>query len=143
MLDLLHRCWPWPASCSTSSGPKILGWATDVIFTGVIGKQLPAGATKEQAVAMLRAQGDDTFADMVQRLDVVPGAGIDFSLLGEILLLALGLVRVSARCCCGWQGYLLNGAVQRSIYRMRNEVQAKINRLPLSLLRPVSRAASC
>jgi hypothetical protein len=48
-------------------GPKILGWATDVIFTGVIGKQLPAGATKEQVVESLRAQGQDTFADMAVR----------------------------------------------------------------------------
>ena len=56
-------------------GPKILGKATDVIFTGVIGKNLPAGATKEQVVAGLRAQGNDTFADLVQRLDVVPGPG--------------------------------------------------------------------
>ena len=112
-------------------GPKILGWATDVIFTGFIGKQLPAGATKEQAVAALRAQGDDTFADLVQRLDVTPGVGIDFDLLSEILLIALGLYVVSS-LLLWWQGYLLNAAVQRSIYRMRNEVQGKINRLPLS-----------
>ena len=112
-------------------GPKILGWATDVIFTGFIGKQLPAGATKEQAVAALRAQGDNTFADLVQRLDVTPGVGIDFSLLSEILLVALGLYVVSS-LLLWWQGYLLNAAVQRSIYRMRNEVQGKINRLPLS-----------
>ena len=112
-------------------GPKILGWATDVIFTGVIGKQLPAGATKDQVIAGLRAQGQDTFADMIQRLPVVPGSGIDFGHLGEILLLALGLYVVSA-LLLWWQGYLLNIAVQRSIYRMRNEVQGKINRLPLS-----------
>ena len=68
---------------------------------------------------------------MVQRLDVVPGVGIDFGLLGEILLVALGLYVVSS-LLLWWQGYLLNGAVQRSIYRMRNEVQTKINRLPLS-----------
>ena len=118
-------------------GPRILGWATDVIFTGFIGKQLPAGATKEQAVAALRAQGDNTFADLVQRLDVTPGVGIDFSLLSEILLVALGLYVVSS-LLLWWQGYLLNAAVQRSIYRMRNEVQTKINRLPLSLLRPLT-----
>ncbi|MFT4166380.1 MAG: ABC transporter ATP-binding protein [Microlunatus sp.] len=112
-------------------GPKILGWATDVIFTGVIGKQLPAGATKDQVIESLRAQGQDTFADMVQRLPVVPGSGIDFGHLGEILLLALGLYVVSS-ILLWWQGYLLNAAVQRSIYRMRNEVQGKINRLPLS-----------
>ena len=112
-------------------GPKILGMATDVIFTGFIGRQLPAGATKEQAIAALRAQGNDTFADLVSRLDVTPGVGIDFGLLGDILLVALGLYVVSS-LLLWWQGYLLNAAVQRSIYRMRNEVQTKINRLPLS-----------
>ncbi|MCW2804206.1 MAG: putative transporter permease/ATP-binding protein [Propionibacteriaceae bacterium] len=112
-------------------GPKILGWATDVIFTGIIGTQLPAGATKEQAVAALRAQGNTTFADMIERLDVVPGQGIDFDRLGQILLLALALYLASSLLL--WlQGYLLNGAVQRSIFAMRNEVEAKINRLPLS-----------
>src|SRR4249920_2174230 len=39
-------------------GPKILGIATDVIFTGVLGKSLPSGATKEQVIASLRAQGN-------------------------------------------------------------------------------------
>jgi ATP-binding cassette subfamily B protein len=119
-------------------GPKILGRATDVIFTGVIGKQLPAGATKEQAIEALRAQGQDTFADMVQRLDVVPGMGIDFTLLGEILLFVLALYAVSS-LFLWWQGYLLNGAVQRSIYRMREEVDAKLNRLPLSYFDKVPR----
>jgi len=112
-------------------GPRILGMATDVIFTGFIGRQLPAGATKEQAIAALRAEGNDTFADLVSRLDVTPGVGIDFGLLGDILLVALGLYVVSS-LLLWWQGYLLNAAVQRSIYRMRNEVQTKINRLPLS-----------
>jgi len=112
-------------------GPKILGWATDVIFTGIIGKQLPAGLTKEQVVAGLRAQGDNTYADLIERLAVTPGQGIDFNRLGQIMILALVLYVVSSLFL--WlQGYLLNGAVQRSIYAMRNEVEAKINRLPLS-----------
>jgi ATP-binding cassette, subfamily B, multidrug efflux pump len=112
-------------------GPKILGWATDVIFTGVIGQSLPAGATKQQVVESLRAEGNDTYADMIDRLNVVPGQGIDFSLLGDYLLLALGLYLVSS-LFLWWQGYLLNGAVQRSIFALRNEIEAKINRLPLS-----------
>jgi ATP-binding cassette subfamily B protein len=112
-------------------GPKILGLATDVIFTGVIGKNLPAGATKEQVVEGLRARGEGTFADMVERLNIVPGQGIDFSLLANWLLLALGLYLVSS-LFLWWQGYLLNGAVQRSIYTLRNQVETKINRLPLS-----------
>ena len=112
-------------------GPKILGMATDVIFTGIIGKNLPGGETKEQVVAELRAQGNNTFADMVERLNVVPGQGIDFTLLSQLLLLALVLYLIASLFL--WlQGYLLNGAVQRSIYTMRSLVEEKINRLPLS-----------
>jgi ATP-binding cassette subfamily B multidrug efflux pump len=112
-------------------GPRILGRATDIIFTGLVGKNLPAGATKEQVVAALRAQGNNTYADLVDRLNVTPGVGIDFTMLRNILLLALGLYLVSSLFML-LQGYLLNGAVQRSIYELRNQVEAKINRLPLS-----------
>jgi ATP-binding cassette subfamily B multidrug efflux pump len=112
-------------------GPKILGMATDVIFTGILGKDLPSGASKEQVVAELRAQGNDQFADMIERLDVIPGQGIDFTLLAKLLLLALVLYLVASLFL--WlQGYLLNGAVQRSIYTLRSQVEEKINRLPLS-----------
>jgi ATP-binding cassette, subfamily B, multidrug efflux pump len=112
-------------------GPRILGMATDVIFTGVVGKGLPSGATKEQVVAALRAEGNNTYADLVERLNVIPGQGIDFTLLGHLLLLALGLYLVASLFL--WlQGYLLNGAVQRSIYTLRSQVEDKINRLPLS-----------
>src|SRR4030095_15399292 len=105
--------------------------ATDVIFTGVIGKNLPAGASKEQVIASLRAQGNRRLADIVHRLNVVPGQGIDFTLLGQLLLLALALYLV-ASLFLFLQGYLLNGAVQRSIYPLRSKVEEKINRLPLS-----------
>ena len=112
-------------------GPRLLGMATDVIFTGVVGKSLPSGATKEQVVAALRAEGNNTFADLVERLNVIPGQGIDFTLLAKLLLLALGLYLVASLFL--WlQGYLLNGAVQRSIYTLRSQVEDKINRLPLS-----------
>ena len=119
-------------------GPKILGMATDVIFTGVLGQNLPSGATKEQVVAGLRAQGNDQFAQMVERLNVIPGQGIDFTLLSRLLLLALVLYLVASLFL--WlQGYLLNGAVQRSIYALRSQVEEKINRLPLSYFDKQSR----
>ena len=112
-------------------GPLLLGRATDIIFTGAIGASLPAGISKEQAVAELRAEGNDTLADLIARLDIVPGQGIDFSALGRVLLLTLALYFMASLFM--WlQGYLLNGAVQRSIYTLRNQVEAKINRLPLS-----------
>ena len=54
-------------------GPRILGHATDLLFNGVIGRQLPAGLTKEQAVEAARARGDNTFADLLSGMNVVPG----------------------------------------------------------------------
>ncbi|MER7415368.1 ABC transporter ATP-binding protein [Micromonospora peucetia] len=111
-------------------GPKVLGWATDLIFTGVIGRQLPAGSTADQAVDAARAAGNDSFADMLARMDVVPGVGIDFTALARVLLLALGLY-VAASLLMWWQGWLLNGVVQRTVLRLRAEVEDKLNRLPL------------
>ncbi|MFJ6165174.1 ABC transporter ATP-binding protein [Micromonospora orduensis] len=112
------------------AGPKILGHATDLIFTGVIGRQLPAGTTTEQAVAAARASGNASFADMLARMDVVPGVGIDFDALSRVLLLALGLY-LAASLLMWWQGWLLNGVVQRTVLRLRAEVEEKLNRLPL------------
>ncbi|MEO3775165.1 ABC transporter ATP-binding protein [Micromonospora sp. B9E7] len=112
------------------AGPKILGHATDLIFSGVIGRRLEAGTTAEQAVAAARASGNDSFADMLARMDVVPGMGIDFDALSRVLLLALGLY-LAASLLSWWQGWLLNGVVQRTVLWLRAEVEEKLNRLPL------------
>src|SRR6478736_2576686 len=62
-------------------GPKVLGEATNIIFEGVVSAQLPAGATKEQVIAGLQAQGNTQQAEMLQGMDLRPGEGIDFSAL--------------------------------------------------------------
>ena len=111
-------------------GPKILGHATDLIFDGVIGRRLPAGIDKAQAVASLRAQGQDRVADLVNGTAVVPGQGIDFHALGVVLVGVLFLY-VGASVLSLLQGYLLNGAVQRTIFALRADVEDKLNRLPL------------
>ncbi|WP_442933878.1 ABC transporter ATP-binding protein [Micromonospora sp. CPCC 206171] len=111
-------------------GPKLLGHATDLIFNGVIGRQLPDGTSTEQAAAAARAAGNDNFADMLARMDVVPGAGIDFTALGRVLVLALALY-LAASVLIWWQGWLLNGVVQRTVLRLRAEVEEKLHRLPL------------
>ncbi|MFF5174363.1 ABC transporter ATP-binding protein [Micromonospora sp. NPDC000089] len=111
-------------------GPKILGHATDIIFAGVVGRQLPAGSTLDQAVAGARAAGNGNLADMLARMDVVPGVGIDFDALARTLALALGLY-LGASLLMWWQGWLLNGVVQATVLRLRAEVEEKLNRLPL------------
>jgi ATP-binding cassette subfamily B multidrug efflux pump len=111
-------------------GPKILGRATDIIFAGAIGKRLPAGLTSDQVIAAARASGNANLADLLARMHVVPGQGIDFNALGSVLLLALGLYVASA--LFGWvQGYLLNDVVQRTVYLLRSDVEDKLSRLPL------------
>ena len=115
----------------TALGPRVLGYATDLIFSGVIGAQLPAGMSQAEAVATLRARGDDQFADMVASMNLVPGQGIDFTAVGDVLLWALAIY-VAASLLAWLQGFLLNDVVQRTVLRMRAEVEDKVNRLPLS-----------
>ncbi|HYN65585.1 MAG TPA: ABC transporter transmembrane domain-containing protein, partial [Ornithinibacter sp.] len=112
-------------------GPKILGDATDLIFAGMFGRQIPAGVTQQQAADALRAQGEDSLADMLAAMQhVVPGQGIDFTALADVLLLVLGLYVVAA--LLQWvQGRMLTVAVNRTIYRLRRDVEDKLNRLAL------------
>lgn len=112
-------------------GPKILGWATDLIFAGVFGARIPAGTTQAEAVEGLRAAGEERVADMLAAMDhVVPGRGIDFSALGQVLGLALGVYAVASVLQLA-QGWILTGAVNRTIYQLRSDVEDKLARLPL------------
>jgi ABC-type multidrug transport system fused ATPase/permease subunit len=112
-------------------GPRILGHATDLLFNGVIGRQLPVGITKEQAIEAARARGDNTFADLLSGMNVIPGHGVDFGAVGRTLALALVLYVVAALLV--WiQARLLNVTIQRTMVAMRADVEAKVHRLPLS-----------
>ncbi|WP_299168119.1 ABC transporter ATP-binding protein [uncultured Arthrobacter sp.] len=111
--------------------PRVLGSAMDVIFSGVISSNLPDGANQQQVIEGLRAEGQDQFADMLSGMELTPGAGIDFTLLGRLILLVLGMYLVSSVFM--WlQGYLLNKVVMRVVYNLRRDVEAKLNRLPLN-----------
>lgn len=111
-------------------GPYILGQATNLVFDGVVGKQLPEGITKEQAIEGLRAQGDNTLADMLSGMDVVPGVGVDFDAVGRVLMLVLVLY-LGASLFSWLQGFLLNNVINRTVKRLRSDVEDKIHRLPL------------
>lgn len=111
--------------------PKILGQAMDVIFAGVVGKQLPAGVSKDQFVDGLRQQGQDNFADMVSRMELVPGTGIDFQKLSFLIAIVL-LMYFVANIFLWLQGYVLNRIVMKVIRRLRDDTEKKLNRLPLN-----------
>lgn len=121
--------------------PKILGNATDIIFDGVVGKmlgQFPAGTTKAQAVAELQAQGQHQLADMLNAMNVVPGQGMDLAALGQVLMIVLGLY-IAAFFFNWGQGFVTTGIVQRAMYRLRRDIEAKLDRLPMSHFQQESR----
>ena len=111
-------------------GPRILGKATDIIFGGVVGKRIPAGTTMQQAIDAAVARGEDQLAAMLSGVDAVPGEGIDFAALRNVLLLAVALYLGSALFQY-LQGFLINDVVQHTMFRLRSEVEDKINGLPL------------
>ncbi|MUL66907.1 ABC transporter ATP-binding protein [Mycobacterium sp. CBMA 234] len=112
-------------------GPRILGHATDLLFNGVLGRGLPTGITREQAVEAARARGDNTFADLLSGSHVIPGQGVDFDAIGRVLTIALLLYLASAVMVWA-EALLLNSIVQRTMYALRAHVEDKIHRLPLS-----------
>ncbi|MFE2127911.1 ABC transporter ATP-binding protein [Streptomyces amritsarensis] len=112
-------------------GPKILGEATDLVFAGIVGREMPAGVTKQQALDGMRARGEDGMADMLSGTDFTPGRGIDFGAVGAVAIWALvvftlaGLLMLVAT-------RLSNHVMNGTLYRMREELQAKLSRLPLA-----------
>lgn len=112
-------------------GPKILGGATDLVFAGIVGRQMPDGLTKQQALDGLRERGQGGMADMLSGTDFTPGQGIDFGAVGVTALWAL-LVFVLAGLLMLVATRLSNHVMNGTVYRMREELQAKLSRLPLS-----------
>lgn len=119
-------------------GPRLLGEGTNLIFAGVVSKDLPAGASKADVIAGLRASGQNQQADMLGAMPLTPGVGIDFQALATVLLWALALYVLAS--AFGWaQAYILNGVVQRTVYRLREQIEAKIHRLPLRYFDSIQR----
>src|SRR6476659_8767075 len=111
-------------------GPKILGNATDIIFDGIVSQQIPPGLTQQQAVDALNAAGQTQQADMLASMTRTPGQGIDFTALRDTLLFVAVIYIVSSLFAWG-QSYIMAGVTQRTVYRMRRDVDAKLSRLPL------------
>ncbi|MFE7526249.1 ABC transporter ATP-binding protein [Kitasatospora sp. NPDC057542] len=112
-------------------GPKILGDATDLIFAGVVGARFQSGTSKEQVVDGLRAHGEGGVADLLSSVAFTPGQGMDFGAIGTVLLWVLG-VYVASAVFGIFQGRLATRAIQAASYRLRQDVEAKLGRLPLS-----------
>jgi len=111
-------------------GPKILGNATNDIFAGLLSRQIPAGVTQDQLIERLREAGQNQLADMLSTMHLTPGQGVDFTALGGVLLLLVGVYLASS--LFSWmQAWIMAGVTQRTVYRLRQDVDTKLGRLPL------------
>ena len=117
--------------------PKVLGEATNIVFEGFLSNFLGqnpalAGLSQDEAVAALRSQGQDDFANIVGAMqNYAPGAGVDFDALKVVITWVLVIYVVSA--VLTWmQGFVINVIMVRTMWRLREQVEAKLNRLPLS-----------
>jgi ATP-binding cassette subfamily B protein len=105
------------ASVSLSvAGPKILGRGTDIIFRGYLGTK-PHPTERDLAYA--------------KKLGAIPGVGIDFTALAHVLVLVMCLY-AGASLLMWLQGYILNHVVQRTVKKLRTDVDAKLMRVPLA-----------
>ncbi|OMH33079.1 ABC transporter ATP-binding protein [Tersicoccus sp. Bi-70] len=115
----------------TVAAPKILGAATDVVFAGAVGRMTPAGVSRDQLIAGLRASGQQQQADLLSGMSFVPGQGLDTGRLSAILLGVLALYVVAF--VLNWlQARLIAASVQRAMYTLRRSVQDKLSRLPMA-----------
>jgi ATP-binding cassette subfamily B multidrug efflux pump len=115
--------------------PRILAAATDQLFNGLIGKQLgqffPAGTSQAEVEQLLRQNHQGQMADMLSGMHVTIGVGVDFAAVGRILAILAGVYLLSA--LFQWMSmYIMAGVSQRTVYRLRREVDVKLGTLPLT-----------
>jgi ATP-binding cassette subfamily B protein len=113
------------------TGPLLLGRATDLIFAGMIGRQFPPGMTKAEVADQLREQGDGALVSLINTVDFVPGQGVDFAALSVVLLAAAAVYAASGAFWMA-QGRYTTQLVQRTVFQLRQQVEEKLYRLPLS-----------
>lgn len=123
--------------------PRVLGNATNIIFEGVVSKSLaqgfPEGTPKDTVVEALRSAGQGDVANIVAAMDNFQvGAGVDFDALRIVIVTVLAIY-VGSSLLSWIQGYVINVIMVRTMWRLREDVEAKINRLPLSYFDKVQR----
>ncbi|HWP98734.1 MAG TPA: ABC transporter ATP-binding protein [Syntrophomonadaceae bacterium] len=104
-------------------GPKIMGMATTKLGEGILAKytyymQLETAIQRKMPI---------TF---INQLRHEPIPTFDLTYIGEILLLMMGLYVLSALFSY-IMAYIMSAVSQETVYRMRNDVKDKLDRLPL------------
>jgi ATP-binding cassette subfamily B protein len=90
--------------------------------------QIPDPTKKADALAQLDKAKQQM--GMLANLNFTPGKGVDFGAVGAIILLLIGVYVLSAVFSWGQQ-YIIAGVSQRTVYKLRQQVDEKLARLPL------------
>jgi ATP-binding cassette subfamily B protein len=113
-----------------AAGPLILAAATNLLLAGIVGRLIPAGMTKGQLITALHQYGQGHVAALLSGVNFTPGIGVNFTRIGQILGLGAGVYLLAA--VASWaQAYIMAGVAQRTIFRLRQEAEEKLARLPL------------
>lgn len=119
-------------------GPKLLGNVTTLIFSGFLSRRLPAGTTKAEVLQQLRASGHGSQADLLANMSLHPGSGIDFAALHRLLVL-IAVLYVLSSVFNLLSGLVLNAAVVSITRNLREALEEKVHKLPLSYFDRVPR----
>jgi len=104
-------------------GPKILGLATTKLGDGIMAQYMHIVTVQ---TAILRHMP----SDMIAKLQLQPVPKFDFGYIGAIILLMVLLYAISALFSF-LMGYLMSTVSQKTVFKMRNDVKEKLDRLPL------------
>ena len=112
-----------PSTVFSIVGPKIMGKAITKLADGVLARyayfiQLYSATEKKMPLEVINEL----------KRQAIPG--FDFGYIGKILLLLVALYVISALCTY-IMGYIMSSVSQNTVYRMRNDVKDKLDRLPL------------
>lgn len=145
-----HKTWMALAILSGAAGvaltvlsPKVLGKGTNILFSGLMSEELVKagfrpGTPKPLIIKLMDAHGMGKIAGMVNSMNINLKQGMDWTAFAHVLVwvtviyLAASLLRL-------WENYLLSKIVTEAVYRMRQEIEHKINHLPLAYFDRVPR----
>lgn len=103
-------------------GPKIMGEATNVLVDGLI--------SKGKYFAQIQKAKEAGDLSLIQSLMATPVPQVDFGKIWNIILILIALYVVGT-VFNFIMGYIMSGVSQKTVYKMRTDVNDKLSRLPL------------
>lgn len=113
----------------TLAAPYVFGLATDAVFAGYLSKTTAAGQQAGDVSGHPRQES--TVGPIIDSMEIVPGAGMDFGLIGKLVLAGVAVYFLSSLFTFigGWVSIRVVNIVMSD---MRTRVEDKLHRVPLS-----------